>query len=178
MSAFNSKRYYPYQNFDLSLVAQDVSEHFKAQEFEVATVSSISGGWQISIHKGGMFKAVLGMKTALNIEIEPSGTGVTANAHVGILGAQVVPSVIMFFVAWPVLLTQIFGLVKQSKLDDEVLDVIGNSLQTRTITKVDAPRSAAMVAPEPGTNTCFCTNCGTQITPEARFCPGCGTKIR
>ncbi|MDQ3706377.1 MAG: zinc ribbon domain-containing protein, partial [Chloroflexota bacterium] len=67
------------------------------------------------------FKAVLGMKTSLNIEIDPAIDGTLIRAKVGIWGEQAVPTMIMLFVAWPVLLTQIWGMAQQANLDDEAL---------------------------------------------------------
>ncbi len=84
MATFKSSRYIPIGNVDLGLVAEDLAKHFQAQEFEVQQESTLVGGWHIDIAKGGTFKTILGMKTALKIELEPSGNGTLAKAGIGI----------------------------------------------------------------------------------------------
>jgi hypothetical protein len=67
MGAFESFQSFPIVVPDLAPVAQDVMQHFALQGFEVKGEQSITRGWDISIHRGGNFKAVCGMKTALKI---------------------------------------------------------------------------------------------------------------
>ena len=76
---------------DLAPVAYDLEKHFQAQDFMVHKEPTIAGGWRVDISKGGTFKAVLGMKTTMNIEIEPSGSGTQAKAGIGIFGQQASP---------------------------------------------------------------------------------------
>jgi hypothetical protein len=95
--------------------------YFRAQGYEVTGKPTGTGGVLISLRKGDSFKAVLGMKTSLNIEIDPAIDGTLIRAKVGIWGEQAVPTMIMLFVAWPVLLTQVWGMAQQANLDDEAL---------------------------------------------------------
>lgn len=172
MGVFASTRNYTVKVADLSPVANNLLDYYKQQGYEVKGEKTITNGWHISISKGGIFKSVLGLKTALNIEIEPQGNLTTAKADVGIFGLQAIPSVVMMFVAWPVLLTQIWGLVKQSKLDEEALNVIGDSLLAITSKVLE---ESSMIAAS--TDTRFCPQCGTKLLVQAKFCPECGTKI-
>src|SRR5438552_1735121 len=105
---FSSSRVIPFTVEDLTPVAQDVMEHFRVQGYDVTGERTPNRGWHISIAKGAMFAAVVGMKTALNIEIETTATATLAKAGVGIFGRQVVPMLIARFIAWPVWLTQIW----------------------------------------------------------------------
>jgi hypothetical protein len=114
-----------------------------------------------------MFKAVLGMRTAMKIEIDPVSNGVQAKAGIGIWGQQVIPTAITLFLFWPVMITQIWGMVQSSKLDDEAMDVIGRSL---------AARSSGTSNMASTTTGKFCTGCGQSITPTTKFCPECGAK--
>ena len=52
----------------------------------------------ISITKGGLFKAVLGMKTALKVTLLPQGTEVSFEAGVGIWKQQAVPTIISMLI--------------------------------------------------------------------------------
>src|SRR3989442_725827 len=100
MGVFRSAKFFPISVPDLGAVAEDVTRHFAAQGYEVAKEHTIAGAWDISISKGGIFKSVLGMKTALKVEIERSGAGTQARAGIGIFGMQAIPAVITWFFAW------------------------------------------------------------------------------
>ena len=87
------------------------------------TVTNIpTGGVQVSIRKGGTFKAIIGMKTALNVRIEPVANGTTVEAGVGIFGQQAIPTAITLLVFWPVIIAQVWNMAQESKLDEEALE--------------------------------------------------------
>ena len=174
MGVFKSSRYYPVHIPDLAPVAYDLEKHFQAQDFVVHKEPTITGGWRVDISKGGAFKAVLGMKTAMNIEIEPSGSGTQAKAGIGIFGQQAIPFAISMFIFWPVLITQIWGMVQQSGLDDEALAVVDRSLTAHSGAPVGNPSGAA---PQAGENGKFCPSCGHVLSGPAEFCPECGAKV-
>jgi ribosomal protein L40E len=168
MGAFESSRIYPILVADLSPVAEDLMQHFRDQEFEVQGEKTVTEGWVITVSKGGIFKAVLGMKTALKIEIEKAGSFIKAKAGVGILGRQAVPTIITLFFLWPVLVAQIWGLVKQAKLDEEALNCLEDSLAVHG----GGVKAATASVPKGK----FCTSCGEGLPEQARFCPKCGTQ--
>ena len=147
-------------------IATRIQEEMQSEGYEVAMDALSSGGYDISISKGGIFKAVLGMKTALKVTLLPQGNSISFDAGIGIFGKQIVPMLIAWYVTWPVLLTQIWGLVQQSKLDDRVLsiaeDVIANS-------------EVASASSDGGQ---FCTVCGTMNAEFARFCSECGNSLK
>lgn len=51
------------------------------------------------------------MKTALKVNIIPNGNYIQITAGVGIFGQQAIPTVISMLFFWPVLITQISGMV-------------------------------------------------------------------
>ena len=168
MSAFNTKKIL---NGDPSLIPTIVNklqEKFQADGYEVTMDALSSGGYDISITKGNVFKAILGMKTALKITLLPQGGNISFDAGIGIFGRQVVPTLVMWYVAWPVLLTQIWGLVKQSKLDDEALRIAEEVIDTN---------DNGGVASANTNRDKFCTNCGTRNAESANFCSGCGRHL-
>ena len=71
MGTFNSTKTVPYVVDDLGPVAQDLVRYFEGQDFETTETNLPAGGVQVSIRRGGTFKAIIGMKTALNIKVEP-----------------------------------------------------------------------------------------------------------
>lgn len=174
MAVFKSSRYYPVRIPDLAPVAYDLEKHFQAQDFMVHKEPTIAGGWRVDISKGGAFKAVLGMKTAMNIEIEPSGSGTQAKAGIGIFGQQAIPTAISMLIFWPVLIPQIWGMVQQSGLDDEALAVVDRSLTAHSGAPVGSPSGAA---PQAGENGKFCPSCGHAMSGVAKFCPECGVQV-
>jgi hypothetical protein len=132
MGTFNSTKTFPYSVDDVAPVAQDVMRHFEEQDFEVTETNLPMGGVQVSIRKGGTFKAIIGMKTALNIKIEPVANGTTVDAGVGIFGQQAIPTAITLLVFWPVIIAQVWNMAQESNLDDEALRVAEESLKAHS----------------------------------------------
>jgi len=152
-------------------IAKAINEKFTNEGFEVFMDSLISGGYDISITKSNVFKAVLGMKTALKVTLQPHPGGISFEANVGIFGQQAIPTVISMFFFWPVILTQIWGLIEQSKLDDEALsickDAMLNSAYFTDLINTESYQSKLK----------YCTECGAKIKADAKFCPECGVRI-
>ena len=132
MGTFNSTKTFPYSVEDIAPVAQDVMSHFADQDYEVTETNIPAGGVQVSIRKGGTFKAIIGMKSALNIKIEPVANGTTVDAGVGIFGQQAIPTAITLLVFWPVIIAQVWNMAHESKLDEEALSVAEESLKAHS----------------------------------------------
>lgn len=170
MGAFSSAKTIPIVVGDLGPVANDLVLHFQRQGYETSSLSTLSGGWDVSITKGGLFKSVIGTKTALKIEITADSKQTDVRASVGIFGLQAIPSAISLLLFWPLLATQIFGLVRQSHLDDEAIACVEDSL------KMHAAQSATPSS-RPSRQQRFCVECGTANGLDATFCAKCGVKL-
>jgi hypothetical protein len=72
----------------------------------------------------------------------------------------------LFF--WPVLITQIWGMVEQSKLDDKALEIAQDTIMMNN-------NNGAAHTNSNGSK--FCTGCGTQNAESANFCSGCGRPL-
>jgi hypothetical protein len=129
MGTFNSSKTVPYVVEDLAPVAQEVMRHFERQDYEVTETNIPTGGVQVSIRRGGTFKAIIGMKTALNIKIEPVEGGTKVDAGVGIFGQQAIPTMITALVFWPVIISQVWNMAQEAKLDEEAIGVAEESLK-------------------------------------------------
>ena len=151
----------------ISEIASKIAADFRNNGYEVAADSLSSGGCDISINKGGAFKAVLGMKTALKVTLLPHGNLISFEAGVGIWGQQAIPTVISMFFFWPVLITQIWGMIEQSKLDDRALEIAND---------VIAQSAASLPASSVGGGK-YCTKCGAENSSTARFCGSCGNEL-
>lgn len=165
MATFNTKEVLLASSSLIPEIANRIQEEFKNDGYEVAMDALSSGGYDISITKGGIFKAVLGMKTALKITLLPQGNCIIFEAGVGIWGQQAIPTVISMLFFWPVIITQIWGLISQAKLDDKALsiakEVINSNGTSHTIPNIGK----------------FCTNCGTKNAEFAKFCCECGKSL-
>src|SRR5215218_10006415 len=139
MGTFNSTKTFPYSVEDLAPVAKDVMRHFEGQDFEVTETNIPTGGVQVSIRRGGTFKAIIGLKTALNIKIEPVANGTTVDAGVGIFGQQAIPTAMTLLVFWPVLVAQVWNMAQESNLDDEALRVAEESLKAHSSKATSEP---------------------------------------
>lgn len=153
-------------------IAQAINDDFVSEGFEVQTSYMSNGGADISITKGSLFKAILGMRTALKVTLVPLDGAISFDATVGIFGQQLIPSIISLFYLWPVLITQIWGLVQQSKLDDKALEIAQRILDTSEYPMIDVQSTAPI-----NVIANFCPNCGADLEGDANFCPNCGSKL-
>ena len=168
MATFSTKKILYGSTSLIPTIANRIQEEFQNDGYEVAMDALSSGGYDISITKGGVFKAVLGMKTALKVTLLPQGSNINFEAGVGIWGQQAIPTVISMLFFWPVLITQIWGMVNQSKLDDKALDIAMDVVYTKNNSSTDSATS----------NDCkFCTSCGTKNAEHANYCCGCGKPL-
>ena len=168
MGTFNTHKIINAEPSLIPAMANRITDHFKSQGYEVDVQVSDLGTYDISLTKGGVFKAVLGLKTALKVTLKSELDKVSFDAGIGIFGQQLIPALIMYFVAWPVLLTQIWGMVQQSNLDDTALMLAESVIPSNsTVGKTVEPISISS----------FCPNCGGKHDVNMRFCPFCGFKL-
>lgn len=127
MNLLNSA--YLFNNADryIDNVARRVSNSFRYKGYEVNEVKLPTGEWDISLKKGNLFQAVLGMQTALKVRLSASTPHALVKMNIGLFGQQAIPTILTIAVWWPIALCQIAGLVKQHKLDQEVVAVIAKS---------------------------------------------------
>lgn len=150
----------------IPLISEKIAEEFKNDEYEVTIIDLITGGKEVSITKGGIFKAIIGMKTALKIKLVPKDNRIQFDAGVGIFGLQAIPAAIALFVTWPVILTQIWGLIQQSKLDDKALDIAEKEIYNDSSVNYQQEQYV------------YCPRDGKRIPANSEYCPYCGTKIK
>jgi len=171
MGVFKSERRIWTDVTDLAPVAEHVAAHFRGKGYEVVHQQTGAGAWDIDITRSGVFRTISGMRTALKVRLEPEPGAVMARAGVGILGQQALPTVITMLVFWPVVVTQIWGAVKASKVDDEALTVVEAGLAQPGPDSAGVP--AAAQTPAGGG---FCGQCGAAHS-GGRFCTSCGSPL-
>mgnify|MGYP005946685763 CR=1 FL=1 len=67
-------------------ISEAIETEFRKDGYEVTAQKLMYGGKEISITKGGLFKAILGLKTALKIKLVPQEGRIAFGAGVGIFG--------------------------------------------------------------------------------------------
>lgn len=174
MGTYSKKKLLAAHPSQITAIAEAIQDGFVRDGFEVNVDTLMSGGKDISITKGNLFKAVLGMRSALKVTLMPQTDGVLFDANVGIYGQQAIPTVISMLFFWPVLITQIWGLVQQSSLDDRALALAEQAI-------AESATSSASVSSFTSTftgNHKFCTNCGAKLDGESKFCSNCGSALQ
>jgi hypothetical protein len=170
MGVFKSERRFWTEATSLAEVAEHVAAHFRGKGYEVVVKETGAGAWDIDITRVGVFRTVSGLRTALKVRLEPEPGLVMARAGVGILGQQALPTAISMLIFWPVILTQVWGIVRAAKIDNEALAVVEAALA-----KPAAPSPAA--GPATGSTSGFCPHCGSAHGGGGRFCTGCGSLL-
>ncbi len=173
MGTYSKKKLLAAHPSQINAIAAAIQNDFTLDGFEVNVDTLMSGGKDISITKGNLFKAVLGMRSALKVTLIPQTDGVLFDANVGIYGQQAVPTVITMFFFWPVLITQIWGLVEQSSLDDRALALAEQAIAEGAFSSASA---SSFTSNYTGTHK-FCTNCGAKQDGTSKFCSNCGAKL-
>jgi hypothetical protein len=164
VGVFKSERRFWAEVTDLAPVAERLAEHFRAKGYDVVSHQTTAGAWDIDITRTGVFRTISGMRTALKVRLEPEAGSVLARAGIGILGQQALPTVVSMFVFWPVLVTQIWGTVQASQVDDEALAVVERALGT-------------LAEQAPAARAGFCGRCGAPHDGTGRFCAHCGAPL-
>ena len=168
MGTFNTHKIINAEPSLIPAMTDKITGHFRSQGYDVDVQVSELGTYDISLTKGGMFKALLGLKTALKVTLKPESDRVSFDAGIGIFGQQLIPTLIMYFVAWPVLLTQLWGMVQQSNLDDTALFLAESVIPSgpSRLKEVNLTDISS-----------FCSLCGGKHDVGMKFCPDWGAKL-
>lgn len=167
MGTFNTKQIIFGSPALIPVIADEIVKQFKNEGYEVTKQEMSTGGCDISITKGGVFKAVLGMKSALKVTLLPQGNAIDFEAGVGIFGQQAIPTIISMFFLWPVLITQIWGMVEQSKLDDKALEIANKVIV----------ENGGRGKTDDGAGFKYCPYCGSKNPIDAKYCVNDGSPI-
>lgn len=168
MGIFNSSKIIATELKDLSPVLSDVKEHFEKEGFEVETKETETGGI-ISITKGDLFKAVMGLKSALNTTLTVQEGSVLVEAKIGAFGGKVIAAAGAVLATGILGVTAGVGLYNQSQLDEEMIAEIEKSIYKHASTNIGSA--------SPVRQGKFCTHCGAAVQEDALFCQKCGNKL-
>ena len=134
MGAFTTKKTLYGNASKIPTVAEKIRKAFVEEGYEVR-IDNPANGQEIYITKGGFVKAALGLRSALKVTMKPTRDGnINFEAGVSIFKQQFVPTVITMCFFSPVVIAQIWGMIKQSKLDEKAVAIAEQALyQTVTI---------------------------------------------
>ena len=166
--AFTSTKVFRVSPNRIPDMARTLEIELRKDGYDTRNDMLLGGDVIVSVTKGGLFKSVIGMKTALKVELRAEYGNVFAKTSVGIWGQQIVPTVIMLLWFWPVLITQIWGLVQQSRLDTRVMKILAKVVENK-------PEAVGATSCEADSPARFCSECGKPIT--GNFCANCGAKV-
>ena len=128
MGAFSIKKKLYGNSQNIPSIAEQIRKEFVTEGYEVR-ITEPSTGQEIYISKGGLFKAALGLRSALKITMKPSRDGnIDFYAGVSIVKQQLIPTIITMTLFSPVVIAQIWGMIKQSKLDEKALEIAEQTL--------------------------------------------------
>ena len=123
MGAFSIKKKLYGNSQNIPFIAEQIRKEFVTEGYEVR-ITEPSTGQEIYISKGGLFKAALGLRSALKITMKPSRDGnIDFYAGISIVKQQLIPTIITMTLFSPVVIAQIWGMIKQSKLDEKALEI-------------------------------------------------------
>lgn len=128
MGAFTTKKTLYGDTARIPQVAEQIRQAFVNEGYDVR-IEELATGEKIFISKGGLFKAALGLRTALEITMKPDKAGnIAFEAGISVVKQQLIPTLITMFVFSPVVIAQVWGMVKQSKLDEKALAIAEREL--------------------------------------------------
>lgn len=123
MGAFKSKKIIYGDPSRIPYIPEEIRKSFMSEGFEVRIVDPNRGN-EIYITKGGLFKAALGLRSALKVVMKPNREGnIDFEAGISIVKQQFIPTLLTVCVFSPVVIAQIWGMIKQSKLDEKAIEI-------------------------------------------------------
>lgn len=132
MGAFKSNKIIYGNPSKIPYIAEEIRKVFVADGFEVRIVEPAKGN-EIYLTKGGLFKAIIGLRSALKITMQPDGRGyIDFEAGVSIVKQQFIPTILTVCVFSPLVIAQIWGMIRQSKLDEKALSIAENYVYRKT----------------------------------------------
>ena len=196
MSVFKSETLIPISVTDLGPVAEELAEHFRNRNYQVECAETADQKWEVGITRGGKFKSIAGLKSAMKVELEPLPRGTMVRTGAGVFGKQAAVTAVTLLVWWPLAIAPVWGMIVQAGLDKEAVRVIEvnlrraqrlSDLSASDVTSTGGSSSsgvAGQAEPQqrtqpvqnaaPATAVAFCGGCGTQLEASAQFCGNCG----
>ena len=186
------RRIYSAPGIDVRSLADAISNWFKAHDFETQVMMAPGGGYMIQARQPSTWRSVLGISSALLVILTPRGESLEVTTAAAKWADKVAVGAIGL-VVHPLLITAGYGAWKQSRLPDEVFEMISHYLPRGTEQTIPATGSATrstvrestasrggVVIPVPAftSSSASCPSCGQPASVGASYCPNCGAKLK
>lgn len=191
---------------DLNHLAYAIGDWYRAQRFEVQVFPVPGEGMVVQARQQEGWRNALGMSSTLNIGLRYKETTLIVEIGAGKWTDKAIAGGVGMLFVWPLFFTAAYGAWKQSALPQRTFEFIqafigGGAMQNQqpyqqypqsaykpqtpytppaTPTPFTPPSSTPTPQPSDVPTqlaTRFCENCGGALSPTAKFCAGCGTKV-
>ena len=159
----------------ISVISEDLQLQLQV-DYKVKMSNQTSGGVELQISKRD-FLALVGGKESKTVYLSPAPNGnIICETFGPGLGALIVPAIIIIvsfatgflsLISLLVLGITIFGIVRNNKLSQAILNLVQESATRNTKDLENKPEDASSV----------CPNCKT-VNEGSGFCAECGTKLK
>lgn len=160
-------------------LAERIATVFSNDGYDVESEELAMGIFEILLYeKGGVFKIVAGMKTALKITLKPQDGKIYIKVDLGLFAKKsLTVTAIMSMVWWPLFVRQIWATVRQLKIDSKAMKIAEQELimLQEKDNSIYNENIDYLIENKPIKR--FCTNCGNEMG-IGRFCPNCGKEIK
>lgn len=160
MGAFTTSKSFKAKHQFIPYAIGLLKKKYQAQGFEFSEESVDFDYTEITMTKGKFLHNVVGLKQGLKIRFVLNGDDIEVIASGTVLKNQAVATACTLLVTSVTIVPQVIGMVRQSKLDKEVINDIS---MIYTTYMADKP--------------CFCSKCGTLIKSGQTECPKCKTTL-
>ena len=187
-------------NLDLNRLAYAIGDWYRAQRFEVQVFPVPGEGMVVQARQQEGWRNALGMSSALNIGLRHKDATLIVEIGAGKWTDKAIAGGVGVLLVWPLFFTAAYGAWKQSALPQRTFQFIhafigGGTGQNQppyqqppAYPQSPYPQSPytppSATTPPPQTNDAptqvaprFCENCGGALSPTAKFCASCGTKV-
>lgn len=160
MSTFTTSKTFKVSPSFIPYAVNALKDVFEAKGFDFEKKPGTANKTIIEVTKGNLVKQVVGLKQGLEITFEQDGCDIIVTAKGIVVKNQLVATTLTLLAWWVIIIPQIIGLIKQSKLDKEAIAVIENAYASY---ESESPT--------------FCTHCGAKVSAGTTICPHCGRAL-
>lgn len=160
MGKFSSSKVFAAPQEFIPFASRKIRSSFESEGFNYAVESESANRLVVTVTKGNLFKQIVGLKQGLEITLSNNDGKVSVNAKGTVIKDQLIASALAWFIAWPVIIPQVVGMINQSNLDEKAIDVVSSAFK-----EFDAEK------------TMFCPHCGTKVSRNDTCCPNCGASL-
>jgi len=190
----SEQQVYQAPNLNLNHLAQAIGDWCRAQRFEVQVLPVPDEGIVVQARQQEGWRNALGMSSTLNIGLRYKQATLIVEIGAGKWSDKAIAGGVGALLVWPLFFTAAYGAWKQSQLPQRTFEFIRAFIGAPAMQNPppfyqgppppSPPPPSAPTPSAPRTDAAptevarrFCENCGGALSPTAKFCAGCGSKI-